>query len=221
MTEFLLNDLLDQYYSNRREIMPSEDPHVNEHIERAWIDKIKSHSVPAWCNYLALYTPKLEKHSEQLLYHWYMNKGDAMRIVYETWPVIERKVPDFNWQGKGKFYYWTQRFVRNKTLKFIVKENLHSERMEELVEDFTDTSPSVESIMNQNILHEQVNDTVELLREKDCDIVKAWYIEGISCSEYCLTRDAKANTAYRRLNRAVQKLSKLLHEQCPDLFDSE
>lgn len=214
-------ELLHQYYDERWQMITTGDPTQSEYSERLWVEQVASCDEAALRTAFALLTPRMEKFAERFLRYVQLNPDHAAGIVYEAWLKVGEKLSDFTWQGPGGFVAWVRVFVARLTKRLIAREFKLLDRTMPMHDELFDASPSVESQVEQNTRREDVRKATAALPEKYCQAITMRVFEEKTVCEYADLVKLEKWNAYRRYQRALDKLRTLIESEYPELCDPE
>ena len=140
---------------------------------------------------------------------------DACDAAQEVFIKVYRSIASF--RGDSSLSTWIYRITRNVCMDFIRKRKEAPVSIDEQKDDapkieIEDTSKSPEKIAEKNETVRMVREAITMLDEGQRVIITMFDIEGMSYEEISAALEIPAGTVKSRLNRARQKLKKILSE---------
>lgn len=141
---------------------------------------------------------------------------DACDASQEVFVKVYRSIANF--RGESSLSTWIYRITRNVCMDFIRKRknavimSIDEEKEDAPKTEIEDESKSPEHIAERNETVSMVHRAISRLEENQRIILTMYDIEGMSYDEISKILEIPAGTVKSRLNRARQKLRKILSE---------
>lgn len=146
---------------------------------------------------------------------------DACDAAQEVFVKVYRSIGNF--RGDSSLSTWIYRIAKNVCMDFLRKRKEPSLSIDEEKDDgpkleIEDNSKSPEQIAEKNEISRMVWSAVEKLDDKSRMIITMFDFEGLSYDEISAALEVPVGTVKSRLNRAREKLKKLLSENREHFF---
>lgn len=141
---------------------------------------------------------------------------DACDASQEVFVKVYRSIANF--RGESSLSTWIYRITKNVCMDFMRKRKEKALSIDDEKEDapkleIEDETKSPEYLAEKNETVLMVRQAIDMLEENQKVILTMYDIEGMSYDEISETLEIPAGTVKSRLNRARQKLRKILSEK--------
>lgn len=176
------------------------------------IERIKAGDRQAFNVLIEMYQSKVIHFAYSMLSDY----EDACDASQEAFIKIYKSLGAF--RGDSKFSTWVYRITKNVCTDYLRKKkgkivSIDEEKDDEPKLEIIDTSKNPENISIQNETTKIVRDALKQLDESSRTIITMFDIEGASYDEISKIMDIPMGTVKSRLNRARDKLRKILSEK--------
>ena len=146
------------------------------------------------------------------------NPHDAEEVVQDTFLSAYRGLTQL--EDTTKFKNWLAEIARNCARQWLRKQRGETVPLNEVSEGILQTEDSPDEQLARQEQRELIRRTMETLPQKDRDIARAFYLEGVSYDELISTHGLSYNAIALRLFRIKRQLSKRLQYLLTGIFVS-
>ena len=146
------------------------------------------------------------------------NPHDAEEVVQDTFLSAYRGLTQL--EDTTKFKSWLAEIARNCARQWLRKQRGETVPLNEVSEGILQTGDSPDEQLTRQEQRELIRRTMETLPQKDRDIARAFYLEGVSYDELIRAHGLSYNAIALRLFRIKRKLSKQLRYFLTSIFVS-
>ena len=146
------------------------------------------------------------------------NPHDAEEVVQDTFLSAYRGLTQL--EDTTKFKSWLAEIARNCARQWLRKQRGETVPLNEVSEGILQTEDSPDEQLTRQEQRELIRRTMETLPQKDRDIARAFYLEGVSYDELIRAHGLSYNAIALRLFRIKRKLSKRLQYLLTGIFVS-
>ena len=146
------------------------------------------------------------------------NPHDAEEVVQDTFLSAYRGLTQL--EDTTKFKSWLAEIARNCARQWLRKQRGETVPLNEVSEGILQTEDSPDEQLTRQEQRELIRRTMETLPQKDRDIARAFYLEGVSYDELIRAHGLSYNAIALRLFRVKRKLSKQLRYFLTSIFVS-
>ena len=146
------------------------------------------------------------------------NPHDAEEVVQDTFLSAYRGLTQL--EDTTKFKSWLAEIARNCARQWLRKQRGETVPLNEVNEGIFQTEDSPDEQLTRREQRELIRRTMETLPQKDRDIARAFYLEGVSYDELIRAHGLSYNAIALRLFRIKRKLSKRLQYLLTGIFVS-
>ena len=146
------------------------------------------------------------------------NPHDAEEVVQDTFLSAYRGLTQL--EDTTKFKSWLAEIARNCARQWLRKQRGETVPLNEVNEGILQTEDSPDEQLARQEQRELIRRTMETLPQKDRDIARAFYLEGVSYDELIRAHGLSYNAIALRLFRIKRKLSKRLQYLLTGIFIS-
>ena len=146
------------------------------------------------------------------------NSHDAEEVVQDTFLSAYRGLTQL--EDTTKFKSWLAEIARNCARQWLRKQRGETLPLNEVNEGILQTEDSPDEQLTRQEQRELIRRTMETLPQKDRDIARAFYLEGVSYDELIRVHGLSYNAIALRLFRIKRKLSKRLQYLLTGIFVS-
>ena len=146
------------------------------------------------------------------------NPHDAEEVVQDTFLSAYRGLTQL--EDTTKFKSWLAEIARNCARQWLRKQRGETVPLNEVSEGILQTEDSPDERLARQEQRELIRRTMETLPQKDRDIARAFYLEGVSYDELIRAHGLSYNAIALRLFRIKRKLSKQLRYFLTSIFVS-
>ena len=146
------------------------------------------------------------------------NSHDAEEVVQDTFFNAYRGLTQL--EAAVKFKSWLAEIARNCARQWVRKRRINTVPLDEVGEGLLQTQDSPDEQLTRLEQKELIRRTMETLPQKDRDIARAFYLEGVSYDELTSTHGLSDKAISFRLSRARRQLSKRLQYLLRGIFAS-
>ena len=158
-----------------------------------------------------IYAPKIERYIKRLL----KNHVESIDIVSNVFMKVYVNFQSYN--ISEPFSPWIYRIAHNESVNFIKKKRALPFSWfdtDTLFPSFLDTKETyIESNFDKEHMKKVIEKSMELVREKDREILQLFYFEDLSYEEMSTVLMIPKNTVGVRLNRAKTRIADILKKQ--------
>ncbi|MYE91291.1 sigma-70 family RNA polymerase sigma factor, partial [Candidatus Poribacteria bacterium] len=146
------------------------------------------------------------------------NPHDAEEVVQDTFLSAYRGLTQL--EDTTKFKSWLAEIARNCARQWLRKQRGETVPLNEVSEGILQTEDSPDEQLARQEQRELIRRTMETLPQKDRDIARAFYLEGVSYDELIRAHGLSYNAIALRLFRIKRQLSKRLQYLLTGIFVS-
>ncbi len=146
------------------------------------------------------------------------NPHDAEEVVQDTFLSAYRGLTQL--EDTTKFKSWLAEIARNCARQWLRKQRGETVPLNEVNEGILQTEDSPDEQLARQEQRELIRRTMETLPQKDRDIARAFYLEGVSYDELTRAHGLSYNAIALRLFRIKRQLSKRLQYLLTGIFVS-
>ena len=146
------------------------------------------------------------------------NPHDAEEVVQDAFLNAYQGLRQL--EDATKFKGWLAEITRNRARNWLRKQQGETVSLDEVDEGMLQTEDSPDERLAQLEQRELIRRTMETLPQKDRDIARAFYLEGVGYDELTSTHGLSYNAIALRLFRIKRKLSKQLRYLLTGIFVS-
>ena len=146
------------------------------------------------------------------------NPHDAEEVVQDTFLSAYRGLTQL--EDTTKFKSWLAEIARNCVRQWLRKQRGETVPLNEVSEGMLQTEDSPDEQLARQEQRELIRRTMETLPQKDRDIARAFYLEGVSYDELIRAHGLSYNAIALRLFRIKRQLSKRLQYLLTGIFVS-
>ena len=146
------------------------------------------------------------------------NPHDAEEVVQDTFLSAYRGLTQL--EDATKFKSWLAEIARNCARQWLRKQRGETVPLNEVSEGILQTEDSPDEQLARQEQRELIRRTMETLPQKDRDIARAFYLEGVSYDELIRAHGLSYNAIALRLFRIKRQLSKRLQYLLTGIFVS-
>ena len=146
------------------------------------------------------------------------NPHDAEEVVQDTFLSAYRGLTQL--EDTTKFKSWLAEIARNCARQWLRKQRGETVPLNEVNEGILQTEDSPDEQLARQEQRELIRRTMETLPQKDRDIARAFYLEGVSYDELIRAHGLSYNAIALRLFRIRRQLSKRLQYLLTGIFVS-
>ena len=146
------------------------------------------------------------------------NPHDTEEVVQDTFLSAYRGLTQL--EDTTKFKSWLAEIARNCARQWLRKQRGETLSLEEVGEEILQTEDSPDERLARQEQRELIRRTMETLPQKDRDIARAFYLEGVSYDELIRAHGLSYNAIALRLFRIKRQLSKRLQYLLTGIFVS-
>ena len=146
------------------------------------------------------------------------NTHDAEEVVQDTFLSAYRGLTQL--EDTTKFKSWLAEIARNCARQWLRKQRGETIPLNEVSEGILQTEDSPDEQLTRQEQRELIRRTMQTLPQKDRDIARAFYLEGVSYDELIRAHGLSYNAMALRLFRIKRKLSKRLQYLLTGIFVS-
>ena len=146
------------------------------------------------------------------------NPHDAEEVVQDAFLNAYQGLRQL--EDATKFKGWLAEITRNRARNWLRKQQGETVSIDEVSEGILQTEDSPDERLARLEQRELIRRTMETLPQKDRDIARAFYLEGVSYDELTSTHGLSYNAIALRLFRIKRKLSKQLRYLLTGIFVS-
>ncbi|RKU32376.1 hypothetical protein C6496_24145 [Candidatus Poribacteria bacterium] len=146
------------------------------------------------------------------------NPHDAEEVVQDTFLSAYRGLTQL--EDTTKFKSWLAEIARNCARQWLRKQRGETVPLNEVNEGILQTEDSPDERLARQEQRELIRRTMETLPQKDRDIARAFYLEGVSYDELIRAHGLSYNAIALRLFRIKRQLSKRLQYLLTGIFVS-
>ena len=146
------------------------------------------------------------------------NPHDAEEVVQDTFFNAYQGLRQL--EDATKFKSWLAEITRNRARNWLRKQQGETVSLDDVSEEMLQMEDSPDERLTQLEQRELIRRTMETLPQKDKDIARAFYLEGVSYDELTSTHGLSYNAVALRLFRIKRKLSKQLRYLLTGIFVS-
>ena len=146
------------------------------------------------------------------------NPHDAEEVVQDTFLSAYRGLIQL--EDTTKFKSWLAEIARNCARQWLRKQRGETVPLNEVSEGILQTEDSPDEQLARQEQRELIRRTMETLPQKDRDIARAFYLEGVSYDELIRAHGLSYNAIALRLFRIKRQLSKRLQYLLTGIFVS-
>ena len=146
------------------------------------------------------------------------NPHDAEEVVQDAFLNAYQGLTQL--EDATKFRSWLAEITRNRARNWLRKQQGETVSIDEVSEGILQTEDSPDERLARLEQRELIRRTMETLPQKDRDIARAFYLEGVSYDELTSTHGLSYNAIALRLFRIKRKLSKQLRYLLTGIFVS-
>ena len=146
------------------------------------------------------------------------NPHDAEEVVQDTFLSAYRGLTQL--EDTTKFKSWLAEIARNCARQWLRKQRGETVPLNEVSEGILQTEDSPDERLARQEQRELIRRTMETLPQKDRDIARAFYLEGVSYDELIRAHGLSYNAIALRLFRIKRQLSKRLQYLLTGIFVS-
>ena len=146
------------------------------------------------------------------------NLHDAEEVVQDTFLSAYRGLTQL--EDATKFKSWLAEIARNCARQWLRKQRGETVPLNEVSEGILQTEDSPDEQLARQEQRELIRRTMETLPQKDRDIARAFYLEGVSYDELIRAHGLSYNAIALRLFRIKRQLSKRLQYLLTGIFVS-
>ena len=146
------------------------------------------------------------------------NSHDVEEVVQDTFLNAYRGLTQL--EDTAKFESWLAEIARNCARQWFRKQRGETVPLDEVSEEMLQTEDSPDERLTRLEQRELIRRTMETLPQKDRDIARAFYLDGVSYDELTSTHGLSYNAIAFRLSRAKRQLSKRLQYLLTGIFVS-
>ena len=136
------------------------------------------------------------------------NPHDAEEVVQDAFLNAYQGLRQL--EDATKFKGWLAEITRNRARNWLRKQQGETVSLDDVSEDMLQMEDSPDERLTQLEQRELIRRTMETLPQKDRDIARAFYLEGVSYDELIRAHGLSYNAIALRLFRIKRKLSKQL-----------
>ena len=144
------------------------------------------------------------------------NPHDAEEVVQDTFLSAYRGLTQL--EDTTKFKSWLAEIARNCARQWLRKQRGETVPLNEVNEGILQTEDSPDEHLARREQRELIRRTMETLPQKDRDIARAFYLEGVSYDELIRAHGLSYNAIALRLFRIKRQLSKRLQYLLTGIF---
>ena len=144
------------------------------------------------------------------------NSHDAEEVVQDTFLSAYRGLTQL--EDTTKFKSWLAEIARNCARQWLRKQRGETVPLNEVNEGILQTEDSPDEQLARQEQRELIRRTMETLPQKDRDIARAFYLEGVSYDELIRAHGLSYNAIALRLFRIKRQLSKRLQYLLTGIF---
>ena len=146
------------------------------------------------------------------------NSHDAEEVVQDTFLSAYRGLAQL--EDSAKFKSWLAEIARNRARNWLRKQRGETISLDEVGEHLLQTEDSPDERLARQEQRDIIRRIMETLPQKDRDIARAFYLEGVSYDELTSTHGLSDKAISFRLSRAKRQLSKRLRYLLTGIFVS-
>ena len=146
------------------------------------------------------------------------NPHDAEEVVQDTFLSAYRGLTQL--EDTTKFKSWLAEIARNCARQWLRKQRGKTVPLNEVSEGILQTADSPDEQLTRQEQRELIRRTMETLPQKDREIARAFYLEGVSYDELIRAHGLSYNAIALRLFRIKRQLSKRLQYLLTGIFVS-
>ena len=146
------------------------------------------------------------------------NPHDAEEVVQDTFLSVYRGLTQL--EDATKFKSWLAEIARNCARQWLRKQRGETVPLDDVNEGILQTEDSPDEQLARQEQRELIRRTMETLPQKDRDIARAFYLEGVGYDELIRAHGLSYNAIAFRLFRIRRKLSKRLQYLLTGIFVS-
>ena len=146
------------------------------------------------------------------------NSHDAEEVVQDAFLNAYQGLRQL--EDATKFKSWLAEITRNRARNWLRKQQGETVSLDDVSEEMLQMEDSPDERLTQLEQRELIRRTMETLPQKDRDIARAFYLEGVSYDELTSAHGLSYNAVALRLFRIKRKLSKQLRYLLTGIFVS-
>lgn len=176
-----------------------------ELTDEALVDKVLSESTDLYRQIVERYQQKFFRYILKYIY----DEDKAADIVQESFIKIYINLNGFD--RKRKFSAWAYRIVHNETISFI-RKNKHEIDIDDetWLPDLADDRPSLAEELDKKLTKQKLHKAMSTLPLKHREVLILYYFQGNEYREIAEILALPVSTVSTRINRAKNRLKKIL-----------
>jgi len=163
----------------------------------------------------------IERHQSRLFSYIFLlvkDKQLADDIFQDTYLKVINTLKRGNYNDQGKFIQWVMRIAHNlvidhfrKSRKVPTVDNSYNDF--DIFDTISYTDPSVEDLMVNNQIHNDVRNLLEFLPDEQKEVLYLRCYSGLSFKDIAEQTEVSINTALGRMRYAIINMRKIIEEK--------
>lgn len=163
----------------------------------------------------------IERHQSRLFSYIFLlvkDKQLADDIFQDTYLKVINTLKRGNYNDQGKFIQWVMRIAHNlvidhfrKSKKVPTVDNSYNDF--DIFDTISYTDPSVEDLMVNNQIHNDVRNLLEFLPDEQKEVLYLRCYSGLSFKDIAEQTEVSINTALGRMRYAIINMRKIIEEK--------
>lgn len=145
----------------------------------------------------------------------------AEDILQDTFMKVIKTLHGGSYREEGKFLPWVMRIAHNLVIDhfrlskkmYFVRSNGADEEGLDVLEQLKDVEQSIEEILVQTQIHENLGEVIKLLPEEQREVLEMRYFFGMSFQDIAEETSVSINTALGRMRYALMNVRKIIKDK--------